>query len=113
MGGLREYKSFAGGSWNALRGKYRYSLDGVWRDGHRDLYNNHIGNQIAAYAKENRLPRKAIAYLVLDAVNTKQLVLNEFEDPRVGVLSFVDPKYKGPSWDGLKRMKHVLGLEWP
>ena len=112
-GTLREYKDFVGGSRKAIQGKKGYTLDGVWRDGHRDLYNNHIGNQIAAYAKKNGLPRKAIAYLVLDAVKTKQLVLNEFEDPRVGVLSFVDPKYKGPSWDGLKRMKHELGLDWP
>lgn len=112
-GTLREYKEFPVGSYKAIRGKKGYTLDGVWRDGHRDMYNNHIGNQIAAFAKKNSLPREAIAYLVLDAVKNKQLVLNEFEDPRVGILSFVDPKYKGPSWDGLKHMKDDLRLEWP
>ena len=112
-GTLREYRDFGTGSYKAVRGEPNYTLNGVWRDGHRDLYNNHIGNQIAAFAKKNDLPREAIAYLVLDAVKNKQLVLNEFEDPRVGILSFVDPKYKGPSWDGLKRMKDDLRLEWP
>ena len=49
---------------------------------------------------------------MLDAVNTKQLVLNEFEDPRVGILSFVDPEYKGPSVDAKKRIRQDLGIEW-
>lgn len=62
LGNLREYQSFVTDTIKALSGREGYSVDGVLRDGHRDLLNNTIGIQIAEYAKRYDLPRAALGH---------------------------------------------------
>lgn len=64
LGNGREYRSFLTGSAKAMIGRPNWSLSGVFRDGHRDMFNNHVGNQIARYAKRHGLPKGALGYLV-------------------------------------------------
>lgn len=98
------------GSYKALTGAPKTSLSGVWRDGHRDMYNNHIGNQIAQFARKYGLPKEALGYLVADAVKSGQLVADEFNDKRVGLLSFKEPAYKGPSVATKGHIQKMFGV---
>lgn len=110
LGNGRELKSFAEDSLKAIRGAPRYTLEGVWRDGHRDLFNNNVGVRMGDYARKNNIPREAIGYLVSDALNRGNLVSNEFDDPRVGLFNYSRPVYSGPSNAMKGQMFHMFGI---
>jgi Cadherin domain/RTX calcium-binding nonapeptide repeat (4 copies)/Haemolysin-type calcium binding protein related domain len=57
-------------------------------DTFKDLYNNQVGRNIAAYALQNHLSRDQIQDLVLDALSTGKLIVTQ-QDPRI------DPSFNG------------------
>ena len=97
LGTGREYRSFVTDTYKALTGEKGYSVEGVWRDGHRDMFNNQVGNAIADYVERNGLPKASIGYLVADALKNGQLISSEFTDARVSSIWFARPVYSGPS----------------
>lgn len=101
------------GTYKALAGTPNWSLTGVFRDGHRDMFNNHIGNQIAEYAKQHGLPKEALGYLVADAIESGQLVSDEFNDERVGLMSYDNPIYTGPKVATKGRIRKMFGTKLP
>jgi|GEM_PF-4333639 len=111
LGNSREYRTFLTDTYKTATGREGFSLSGVFRDGHRDMYNNHIGNQIGQLAREYGLPRDALAYLVADAVETGKLVADEFNDERVGPLTFKTPNYSGPSPDVEEQIREEFGID--
>lgn len=74
------------------------SWEGRYEDRYKDLWNNAIGRQLAAYARETGLPREA---LLLDAYHSGQLIRHEDEDDRgqAGLFDYPRPVYSGPSAD--------------
>jgi hypothetical protein len=57
-------------------------------DTFKDLYNNQVGRNIAAYALQNNLSRDQIQDLILDALSTGKLIVTQ-NDPRI------DPSFNG------------------
>lgn len=113
LGTGRELNDAFSYSLKAAKGVPGYSFSGSLRDGNRDLFNNHVGYQIADYARANNLPREAIAYLTADALKNGYLVADEFADPRVSVISYTTPIYPGPSREMRGIINRDFGVSLP
>jgi hypothetical protein len=88
LGGIREFKSY----WSPSK------QPEAW-DTFKDLYNNQVGRNIAAYARKNNLSRDQMQDLVLDALSSGKLIVAR-DDPRIDPSLTEKPtSFLGPNWN--------------